>query len=318
MAVDLTKVTKDLNTNPIIQAEVSKLVLEEIPHISTVMPRMTRLRNLMSNELEMKALSMIPYAGWVESGGLKPLSGIGWDNRSIRVRELAVVVPIKDNVIRDARDSEMGIDIWAEVQKWVIHSGAVLIDQAFLYGAGVNPAWEMDNVYDIAVKAGAVKTSTGDLYQDLMGENGIESIVEVNEYNPNLWVAGRQSKGKLRGVVDATGQPLFRQGVNDGSAWMLDTLPIEFQSAPIWDKTKADFIVGDFSQFVYAIRQDVTFTPFTEGVISDESGKILTNLMQEDSSALRMVMRLAWGCPIKLHDGLNTASRSPFAVLKAA
>ena len=316
MAVDLTRVTDELNTEPLIRAEVSKVILEEVPHQSNVLPKTTRLRDLATREMEMIATEMIPYVQWIGGGDLKPISGISWDKRKMVVREIAVIIPIRDDLIADAQGN--GFNIWNEVRKWVSHSAAATIDRALLWGTDVPPVWDMDNIYDIANAAGSVMPSTGDLYQDLLGEDGILTKVELDEYDANYWMSSRKLKGKLRGVVDATGQPLFLQDSGAPIPRILDQIPIDITDQVIWDNDKASVIVGDFSQFVYAMRQDITFTPFTEGVISDVDGRVVLNLMQQDMSALRMVMRLAWGCPIKFKDGLTTADRSPFAVLSPA
>jgi HK97 family phage major capsid protein len=313
MAVDLTKLTNDLNTDPLIQKDIQKAILEETPHESTILPYMTKLRNMTSSELEMKTLSMIPYGEWIDSGQLKPVGGIGWDNRSIMARELAVIIPIKDDVINDAASN--GYDIWAEIRKWTKHSAAVMIDQALLWGTNIPTAWNMDSIYSVAQATNAIVSGSGDLYQDLLGEDGIQSMVEQSAYMPNRYLSWLGGKGTLRGLVDATGQPLFRQGMNSSTEYMLDSVPIGFQAPPIWDRTKGSFIVGDFSQFVYSMRQDIRFTPFTEGVISDSDGRVVINLMQQDMSALRMTLRMAWGCPIKFHDGITNGERKPFAIL---
>jgi hypothetical protein len=54
---------------------------------------------------------------------------------------------------------------------------------------------------------------------------------------------------------------------------------------------------------------------FTEGVISDENGKVILNLMQQDSKAMRVVMRLGWAVPNPLHSLRPDREGYPFAVL---
>ena len=76
---------------------------------------------------------------------------------------------------------------------------------------------------------------------------------------------------------------------------------------------------GDFRQLVYAMRQDITYTVTTTGVITDASGQIIYNLFQQDMTAMRVVMRMGWQLPnppnwIKQTD--SDTSRYPFAVLK--
>jgi hypothetical protein len=61
-----------------------------------------------------------------------------------------------------------------------------------------------------------------------------------------------------------------------------------------WDATKAQMFMGDWSKAIVGIRQDITTKIFTEGVISDANGVVILNLMQQDSIAMRMTMRLAY------------------------
>ena len=92
-----------------------------------------------------------------------------------------------------------------------------------------------------------------------------------------------------------------------------------FPNNGTFDKTKAQIITGDFSQLVYAMRQDITFKLFTEGVVQNTDGTIAYNLMQNDMVALRAVMRLGWEIPNPVNSQQkDKAKRCPFAVLAPA
>jgi hypothetical protein len=73
-------------------------------------------------------------------------------------------------------------------------------------------------------------------------------------------------------------------------------------------------IGGDWSQLVYAMRQDMTVTKSNQAVITDESGKVIINLYQQDMTALRFVMRLGWQLPNPIN-ALGATNPYPFAVL---
>ena len=76
-------------------------------------------------------------------------------------------------------------------------------------------------------------------------------------------------------------------------------------------------LVGDFSQAVYSIRQDITFKVLDQAVIQDpSSGEILYNLAQDDMVALRVTMRLGWEVPNPINSlQPDEAVRFPFAVI---
>ena len=110
-------------------------------------------------------------------------------------------------------------------------------------------------------------------------------------------------------LVDSTGQPI--RGTE------IDSIPKYFVKNGGWDKTKAKMIVGDFSQAVYAIRQDITFDVFREGSIYDPVTKeLLYALMQQDMLAIRAVMRLGWEIPNPITSlQPDNSVRFPFAVI---
>ena len=82
--------------------------------------------------------------------------------------------------------------------------------------------------------------------------------------------------------------------------------------------TGAEILAGDFTKSIIGIRSDISFKMFSEGVISDDTGKVILNLMQQDSVAMRMTMRLAYATvnPVTIMNpaGAITA-RWPFAAI---
>jgi hypothetical protein len=69
---------------------------------------------------------------------------------------------------------------------------------------------------------------------------------------------------------------------------------------------------------VLGVRQDFTVTFHTEGVITDNLGAIMYNLMQQDMSAIRIVFRAGWQVvnSINYQEGTE-ANRYPGAVLRS-
>jgi hypothetical protein len=77
-------------------------------------------------------------------------------------------------------------------------------------------------------------------------------------------------------------------------------------------------LAGDFTKSIIGIRQDISFKMFTEGVISDDTGKVILNLMQQDSVAMRMTMRLAYATvnPVTImQPGSAITARWPFGAV---
>ena len=155
------------------------------------------------------------------------------------------------------------------------------------------------------------------IYDKIMGEEGVISKVEASGFFVNGHMADISMRAKLRGLKDTTGQPIFKSDMQSGTNYYLDGSPMNFPNNGAFDKSKALMISGDFSQLVYAIRQDITFKLFTEGVVQNTDGSIAYNLMQNDMVALRAVMRLGWEIPNPINAlQKDKNKRCPFAIMK--
>ena len=67
------------------------------------------------------------------------------------------------------------------------------------------------------------------------------------------------------------------------------------------------------------IRRDMTFEVFTQGVITDNTGAIVANLMQQDISVLRVTMRLGATVANPINRRISNkqiANYYPFAVYR--
>ena len=194
-----------------------------------------------------------------------------------------------------------------------------MIDGAILFDVNKPTTWR-DGVVTTATKAGAVVTlgAADSLYDKIMAEDGVIAKVENCGYFVNGHMADISMRAKLRGLKNTNGDPLFKQDLQGTTQYALDGSPMNFPNNGAFDKTKALMISGDFSQLAYAIRQDITFKLFTEGVVQNTDGSIAYNLMQNDMVALRAVMRLGWEIPNPINSvEKNKTKRCPFAILKA-
>ena len=290
------------DVDSLIETQVANEIFEGVIKDSKALSMFKRLPNMTSDKTKLRVLDSLPVAYFVDestNNGRKNTTKMAWDKKFINAAELAVIVPIKENVLNDA-----SIDIWSEVRPRIVEAFAKKIDNAMFFGVDKPTDWRKGLVPSV-IDAGAEVTETGKLYSDI---NDVMTKVEESGYEVNGILGGVGLKGKFRMMTDTTGQPL--------NTTEIGSIRRAFMDNGVWDKSKSTLIAGDFSQAVYAIRQDVTYKILDQAVIQDTDGSILYNLAQDDMVALRVVMRLGWEIPNPVNALNETEARFPFASLK--
>ena len=310
-----TNIIDRTGAESLIPTQESNEIIQGVVTQSAVLQRGRRLANMTSRQYKMPVLDMLPIAYFVNGDtGQKQTTKQAWDKKYITAEEIAVIVPIPEAVLDDSE-----YDIWAEVRPRIVEAFGKVVDGAILFDVNKPDSWR-DGVVTTATKAGSVVTlgSADNLYDKIMGEDGVIAKVESSGYFVNGHMADISMRAKLRGLKDENGNPIFKSDMQSGTNYALDGSPMNFPNNGSFDKSKALMISGDFSQLTYAIRQDITFKLFTEGVVQNTDGSIAYNLMQNDMVALRAVMRLGWEIPNPINSvQKDKTKRCPFSLLKA-
>lgn len=300
-----------LKAQSIIPEETIAGIMSGIRKSSVAMQLMRQLPNMSTATAKQAVLASLPYADFVNGdAGMKITTDVMWKDKILVVGEIAAIVPIPINVLEDAE-----YDIWAEVQPLLIEKfGRVFDNQVFNGGNPKAPAEWPEGLIPMATTAGNVITiGTGtDIAEDI---NQLFGKLEEDEYDVTAIAAQRSLQTKLRGLRDLNNQFIFSPPTGDQPG-NIYSVPTEFVGRGTWNKNNAVAIAGEWDNAVYSIRKDMTFELFDTGVISDDDGKVVFNLLQQDMVAMRAVMRLAWQVanPIDIDRDFDTAF--PFAVLK--
>jgi Predicted phage phi-C31 gp36 major capsid-like protein len=300
----------------LIPEEVSREIIQNVPQQSAVMRLARRLPNMSRRQQTMPILSALATAYFVNGDtGLKQTTKQAWDKKNIVAEELAVIVPIPEAVLDDS-----DYDIWGEVRPRIAEAFGIAYDQAVFYSTNKPASWPNGLLAGATAAGNVVALGTNDdLYDDILGENGTLAKVELDGYNVTGHVGALTMKSRLRGLRDADGRPLFNSNMQDAARYMLDGNEIVFPLNGAVDAAQSLLISGDWTQLVYAMRQDITYKILTEAVIQDAEGTIIYNLAQQDMIALRAVMRLGWQLPNPINRiNTNSATRYPFTILKPA
>ena len=297
------------NAEALIPVETSAEIFQAVAERSAVLSLMRRLPNMSTGTRNLPVASAMVSAGFVEGdAGLKPTSSAAWDNKQIVAEEIAVIVPIPENVLNDA-----SYDIWAQIRPQIVEAFGRILDGAVLFGTDAPASWPTGIVPDATTATRTVTAGTGvDLVDDL---NSLMGQVEESGYEVTGFAAAPTFKGSLRGLRDQIGGLLYQPSLTAGTPDTLYGQPIFTVRNGAWDGDEAVAIAGDWSQAVYAFRQDLTYKVLDQAVITDGDGNIVYNLAQQDMVALRVKMRVGWQVPNPINALDGTSTRYPFAVL---
>ena len=315
----------------LIPTEVSAEIIKNVAVQNPILTLARRLPNMSRAVRSMPVMSALATAYFVNGDtGQKQTTEVNWENKYVHAEELAAIVPIPEAVLDDAE-----YDIWGEVRPAVEEAIGVAISQALLYGTNIPSQWTTD-LGSAGIMAGATAASQvvdlstqiaagEDLYDILLGENGVISLIEADGFMATGHIAALTMRGKLRGVrekvYDGTGAanlgaPIFTRSMQDASRYELDGSPIYFPTDGSINSTSSLLFTGDWTQLVYSMRQDITYKILDQAVIQDGAGNIIYNLAQQDMVALRVVIRLGVALPNPINRVQPTAgSRYPFSLL---
>lgn len=265
-------------------------------------------------------LSALPTAYWVTGDtGVKQTTEVNWTNKYLQVEELAVIVPVPQNVLDDS-----DFDIWAESRPLVVDAIDRALDSAVVFGQSA-PGTFPTAIVPAAIAAGnavTAGTSTveqGGIYGDM---DNLYGAVEDDGYSVTGIAAARTLRSRLRRARNADGDRIDRDRVSADLS-EIDGTPIRYVMDGMWPVADATnqgvlAVAGDFQrQFVLGLRKDVQFEVFREGVIQDNTGAIIYNLLQQDMVALRVTFRAGWQVANTItYANTNAATRYPAAVLR--
>jgi HK97 family phage major capsid protein len=318
-------------TQALMPEEVSREILQGMVQQSSIMQLATRAPNMSRKQRRLPVLSVLPEAYFVDGDtGMKSTTKQNWANKYLDAEELAVIVPISEAVLDDA-----DYDIWGEVRPRIEEAIGKTFDRAILFGENAPSAWP-DDILTAATSAShtvdlsSIVGGGGDLYDAVIGVGGTIALIEEDGFMASGHVAAMSMRAQLRGLREKVwngstavpgGIPLFhrsadRQDIQGASRYELDGEPVFFPRNGSMDPAQALMFTGDWSQLVWAVRQDVTYKILTEAVIQDGAGNIVYNLAQQDMVALRAVFRVAWQVPNPINRvNDNASTRYPFSVL---
>jgi len=295
----------------LIPEDVTRDILKNVPQQSGALTLFRRAPNMSSKQQRMPVLSALPIAYFVNGDtGLKQTTEVNWANKFLEAEEIATIVPVPDAVLDDA-----DYDIWGESKPLIVEAIGRTLDAAIFFGVNKPSTWPA-SIVSIASAAGNTyargtnNAAAGGIAEDI---NQVMALVETDGFDVNGVIANRTMRGRLRGARNAQGD-----SNTEVSASEVYGETVEYPMRGLWPTgvSAAEMIMGDFTQGIIAIRQDITWKILDQAVIQDNTGAIIYNLAQQDMVAMRVVFRAAFQVSNAInYDQPSEAARSPWGLL---
>lgn len=300
------------------EALIREAVYNEIfqaPLEESIFMRLARqLPTVAAGKESIRVVDSLPMTYFVDGeNGQKKQTGMSWSKEKIHFAELAAIVPISENVIADE-----DVDIIGQITPQLRAAIGAKIDAVTLFGEG-RPAVFPLGIAQMAKQAGnnvAPDSTYGITYDKLLGESGLFAKVEEAGGNVDGVIAGLSVRAALRGIKDDNSRPIFVSDMQGATAYALDGAPLYFPKNGGFNSDIAQMIAGDWTKAVYAIRSDMDVRLFSEGVVQDENGNIVYNLMQNDMIALRVTFRFGWAVPNPASAIDPSRVKCPFSIIE--
>jgi HK97 family phage major capsid protein len=257
-------------------------------------------------------LSALPVAYFVSGDtGLKQTSEVNWTNKYLNIEEIAVIIPVPDNVVAD-----VDVNIWDEMEPYVREAFGRTLDAATFFGTNAPSSWPTNVA---AAVVAASNTVTGNAAATAGGGFGdIDAAygkLDADGFDASGFVAATAWRARLRAARDANGQKLDATRIS-GDLKAIDGLPVSYPMRGLFPAGSGGIysLVGDWSQFVVGVRSDISIKILDQAVIQDNTGAIVYNLAQQDMTAVRLTFRVGWQVSNLInYDQPTEGSRYPVA-----
>ena len=240
--------------------------------------------NLGTKTTNMPMLAALPQAGWVteqaeDSSGTKPTSEVRWKNTTMVVEEIAVIVPVHEDVLADAT-----APILEEITNRAGEAMGKKLDLAVLFGVGKPASWTSAALYPAASTASQTVTYTTGAANtaDLVG--GVTQAarqVAAAGFQPDVLLAPLTFRYDVINTRDSTGQPVWRDEQFAGFNTVLNR-------NGAWTGAGVQALVADSTRIRIGVRQDITVKFLDQATVGG------INLAERDMVALRFKARYAY------------------------
>ena len=307
----INQIQRHAGTDPLVPQPLVAEVIKELPRASAAL-NLCRRVPMSTKTSRQPVLSVLPNAYWIQGDqGQKQTTNTDWENVELVAEELAVIVPVPIAYMADA-----AVPIWGEVRPLIVQAFGQAIDRAVMWGTNKPVTWTSQAIVPGIIAANNTVTEGDDIGVSIagMGEKLAGQGFQLDSY------ASRPGfHWRLAAARTLAGYPIYGAGdLANGIPSTLYGRPLAEVENGSWAmNAEVGLIGGEFNKAIIGIREDMTMRVFEEGVIQNPDGSIAVNLMQQDSVALRCVLRLGYALanPVTVMEA-DAAKRFPFVGLK--
>ena len=278
------------------RSEVSTLIQEEYGNdlltaaaTSSAAMQLFRTVDMGTKARNLPVLATLPEADFVSESatqdeGVKPTSQVTWANKQLVAEEIAVIIPVHENVVDDATE-----DILSQI---ATQGGAAIgrkLDGAVFFGTDKPASWVSDDLLAAAVAASqTVTVGAVEDGEDLGGSIYMAAeLVDEAGFDPSAFAAPRGLRFRLPNIRNADGTPIWAPGA-DGTLDNVAGLSAAYVPGRVWDRDEAEGFVFDREAVLIGVRQDVTVKFLDQATVGG------INLAERDMVALRFKARYAY------------------------
>lgn len=233
-------------------------------------------------------LATLPEAGWVSESatdplGVKPQSEVTWADRTMVAEEIAVIIPVHENIIDDAT-----VAVLTEIAELGGQAIGKKLDQAVIFGVDKPASWVSPALLQAAVGAGqAVQLVGGQAnVSDIVGAtNQVARQIARSGWAPDTLLSSLALRYEVANIRDGLGNPIFRDESFNGFRTF-------FNRNGAWDDEAAVEVIADSSRVRIGIRQDIQVKFLDQATLGTGNSQI--NLAERDMVALRLKARYAY------------------------
>lgn len=264
-----------------VPTEVSSELIKNIVKDSIAF-KICRHVDMKSNKKILPVLTDTGSAFWTGEGEKIGTSIMAFDYPELQAQKLAVIVPTTKEKLGDS-----AISVLEEIKEGIADAFVRAIDSAVFFGKNTPFT---SNLCDIAEVQKIEGTDKIDI--DISGAMG---KVEDNDLSVNAMVTHNGMKETFRNLRDTNGNAIVVPGGVSGN--QIYNTPVYIPSSKVWDKAKAEIILGDFNKAIIGTRDGIQYEVLKEATIGN------LNLAEQDLIAIKCTMRF----------GFNLVDKKAFA-----